>query len=276
MGRKLLSMALGLLIILNIGLCFGLETKQAPMISGEELIIGEPTTDVLYANKSVFLNVNISIKAKTNVQDHPLALTLVKLEDKLPFSEALDKNLNVPIIKLSSSALLKESPSAIYTVAEMSLKDKEDDNYKVETGIINEYFKTVDKLNALNAEIASANKKYKLDTLSEGDLLKATKEVQEAFKKWTSNKTALTELKKNFEQIQASYLSLFEVTIYEDQISKPSYLKEIGKLEVGKYKLRFNDENGIFIKEMVFEVVKEDDTLKTLSPAISINDNTVK
>ncbi|GAU76378.1 hypothetical protein [Fusibacter sp. 3D3] len=277
MGRKLVSVAISLLIILNIGMSFGFETKQTPLISADELIIGEPLSDVLYANKSVFLNVNISVKAKTSVQEHPLTLSLVKLEDKLPFADALDKNLNVPIIKLSSSALLKESPSALYIVADTGLKNQENSaDYKVETEIINNYFQSVEKLEALKAEITSASKKYKLESLTEAGLIKASDEVKKAYKTWTSNKVALSEKLKAFEQIQAAYLSLFEVELYKDQIAKPSYLKEVGKLEIGKYKLRFMDENNIFIKEMVFEVVKEDDTLKMISPTISVNDNTAK
>lgn len=277
MGRKLLSMAISLLIILNMGMAFGLETKQTPLISAEELIVGEPVSDVLYANKSVFLNVNISVKTKTNVQEHPLTLSLVKLEDKLPFAEELDKTLNVPIIKLSSSALLKESPSALYVVADLTLeKSRNDGDYKVETEIINTYFKAVEKLNTLNAEIVSANKKYKLESLTEAGLNKANEEVKKAYKTWVMNKTTLLEQKKSFEQIQAAYLNLFEVKIFEDQIAKLSYLKEVGKLDIGKYKLRFTDENGVFIKELVFEVVKEDDTLKAVSPTISVNDNTEK
>ncbi len=278
MGRKLLSMAVSLLIILNMGMAFGLETKQKPLITAEELIIGEPVSDVLYANKSVFLNVNISVKAKTNVQEHPLTLSLVKLEDKLPFADELDKTLNVPIIKLSSSALLKESPSALYVVADSPLETtkRDDGDYKVETEIINSYFEAIENLNTLNAEIVSANKKYKLESLTEEDLNKASEEVKEAYETWLTNKTTFLEQKKDFEQIQATYLSLFEVEICTDQVAKPSYLKEVGKLDVGKYKLRFTDENDIFIKEMVFEVVKEDDTLKAVSPTINVNDNTEK
>lgn len=277
MGRKLLSVAVSLLIILNMGMAFGIETKQAPMILAEELIIGEPVSDILYANKSVFLNVNISAKTKVNVQEHPLTLSLVKLEDKLPFAEELDKTLNVPIIKLSSSALLKESPSALYIVANSTLESsKNTGDYKVETEIINTYFKAVEKLNTLNAEITSANKKYKLESLTEVSLGKASEEVKKAYKTWVANKATLLEEKKGFEQIQAAYLNLFEVEILEDQVAKLSYLKEVGKLDIGKYKLRFTDDNGVFIKERVFEVVKEDDTLKAVSPTISVNDNTEK
>ena len=256
-------------------MCFGLETKQGPMISGEELIIGDPTTDVLYENDSVFLSVNISAKAKIDLQEHPVMLSLIKIEDKLPFVDELDKNLNVPIIKLSSSALLKESPSVLYLIVDSALIERtEDSEYKAETEIINNYFKSIEKLNALNGEITSANKKYKLDTLTEESLMKATEETRIAYDKWIVNKKMLSEQKKNFEKVQAIYLSLFEVEVFNDQVAKLSYLKEVGKLDVGKYKLRFRDENGVFIKEIVFEVVKEEDTLKEISPAIGVNDNT--
>ncbi|MBF4693298.1 hypothetical protein [Fusibacter ferrireducens] len=277
MGRKLLSMAISLLIILNMGMVFGIETKQPPSISAGELIIAEPVSDILYENKPVFLNVNISAKAKVNVQEHPLNLTLVKLEDKLPFAEELDKNLNIPIIKLSSSALLKESPSVLYVVVDPALEKTENtDDYKIETEIINKYFKMAEEISALNAEILSANKKYKLDALTEVSLSKSSEEVKKAYKTWIANKAVLLKQKKDFEQVQATYLSLFEVNILEDQVDKLSYLKEVGKLDIGKYKLRFTDDDGIFIKEMVFEVVKEDDTLKAITPTINVNDNTEK
>lgn len=278
MFRKSASILMLIIIILNLGLCFGQESGQKPMVSGEELIIGEPTTDVLYASKSAFINVNISAKSKVNVADHPVTVSLLKIEDKLPFADALGKDLNVPIIKLSSSALINESPQALYIQCKNPLDAEQmsDGDFTAETKIINKYFETVSKINTLTAEITTANKKYKLDALKAEEVSKISTDTQKAYEKWNKDKAELSELRKNFEQIQASYLRLFEVETFQDRITKLSYLKEVGKLEVGRYKLRFTDENGVFIKEMVFEVVNESDTLKTITPAIGVNENPVE
>ena len=274
MLRKSILIIISIIMILNMGMCFGVNGEKKPAIAPSELIVGEPTNERIFIGKKVFVNVNIT--SAVNLQENPVKVTVVRISDKIPFVDELSKNIKVPVVRLSSSTLLKQSPEILKVVyRDISEKTPEigKDSYKREAGIVNSYFEALEKINALNVEISSANKKYKFDTINKDDVIKMSVEAQEAYKKWSASRISLEEQRKALVQLQAGYLTLFETTISEFEINQPSRFREIGKLEAGYYKIRFRDSSGVLIKEVVFEMISEDETIKPLSQTIGVNDN---
>ena len=248
-------------------------SDNGAVLTANEIIIAEPLTDHVFNDKGIYVTVNI-IDADyfTKLVETPLNISLVKIESTLSFADELGDNLNVSVVKLSSA-------SASSLISNVGTKEVSvvsvDDDYTTETEIINEYFKQLDVINALNFEINAAKTKYKFESVihSDADLMSVSQEVKSAYITYQNNLNKLSELKKTFYTIQKKYLKLFEVSILKDQIDSPSYSNDVGTLKVGDYRIRITDEDRIILKEYKFQVVNREDTLKSMiTDPISVED----
>lgn len=247
--------------------------EEGAVLTADEIIIAEPVTDHVFDDKDLYITVNIiDTDYFTTLFETPLNISLVKLEDTLPFADELGEDLNVPVVKLSSTSATTWLSTVGQTETNFNIVD---DQYTTETEIINEYFKQLDKINTLNAAINAANTKYKFSSViqSDSDLMSVSQEVKEAYVVYVNNQAKLAEARKAFALIQKQYLKLFEVVLLKDVIDSPSYMQDVGTLSVGSYRIRITDEEHIILKELKFEVVSREEALKAMiSAPISVED----
>lgn len=232
-------------------------------VSADQIIIAEPTTEKITNDKQVYLTVNIT---NTKVMDHPIVLSLVRVDNRLPFAESLSEKLNVSVMKLSSSAASDMSRTTKYN-ANYSVSEPEYSvGFEKETLIINRYFELKDLILSHNYEIATLNRENRFDLIAGNDveIAKLSLDAKKSFDSWSTLKEKVVELRKEYAQVQVQYIKFFEKQIISDKIDRLSYFNSIGKLSNGAYKLRFIDETGQLIKEFSFEVIDRQETIKII------------
>jgi hypothetical protein len=244
--------------------------EDIPVLTPDEIIIAEPVTDHVFNDKDLYITVNIlDADFFSKLAEDPLTISLVKLEDTLPFADELGSDLHVPVVKLSSSAAIEWLSTAGLTDEEYV---KADDKYTAETETINQYFQQLEAINALNTQISAAVSKYGFGT-ADLDLTAASTEVKEAYQTYTAHLEALAAQKRAFSEIQRKYLKLFEVVCLKDSIDSPSYLKDVGMLDEGEYRIRIFDTSKTVIKELDFQVLARDESINAMiADPISVED----
>lgn len=228
-------------------------------VSSDDIIIAEPLSENVYNDKSLFVTVNINNPdVYLSLSDEPLELELIKIEDVIPFVDELGSDLKVPLTRITSKSIVSEKTVSL----------PESDIEKEEVDIINDYFSQMDQMAVLRNEIAVLNEKYDFDSLKESDLVDQSAEVKKAFTTYQAQVKQLKTLSDTFKVTKAEYAKLFEVTLFTDDINVPSFLKDVGKLELGNYKICINDNDDKCLKEFDFRVIKRDETVKPsiLSP----------
>jgi len=262
MFRKSAYLLLASLILISGQFSFA--TSEHP-VSAEQIIIAEPTTEKITNDKSVYVTVNIT---NVKVTSNPILISLVRIDNTLPFAEDLGSDLKVSVMKLSSGASGELDKSTIYNMTYDVDAPLYSEDYKKETQIINRFFEVKDLILSHNYEISTINKKYRFDLIAGNteEISKLSAETHEFYKRWTTLKTSVSELKKEFALLQVQYIKYFEKQIMNDEINTLSYFKVIGKLSNGDYKLRFIDEDGWLIKEFSFKVVDKEETIKLIDP----------
>jgi hypothetical protein len=204
--------------------------------------------------------------------DNPLTISLVKLEDTLPFADDLGEGLHVPVVKLSSGAAMEWLSTAGLTEEEYV---QTDDKYTAETQIINQYFQQLEIMNTLNTKINAAVSKYRFNAVDgyDMDTAEVSAEVKEAYQAYRQNLSTLEAEKSVFSEIQRKYLKLFEVVCLKDTINSPSYLKDVGALDEGDYRIRIFDASKVVIKELDFQVLSRDKAINAMiTDPISVED----
>ena len=252
-----------LLVVLLYAMSIPTYAASEHPVSADQIIIAEPTTEKIPNDKQVYLTVNIT---NTKVMDHPIVMSLVRIDNRLPFADALSDNLNVSVMKLSSSAASDMSTTTKYS-ANYSISEPEySEGYEKETEIINRYFELKDLILNHNFEIATINRDNRFDLIVDDqvEISKLSDDAKALFDKWSALKDSLVELRKEYAQVQIQYIRFFEKQITNDKIDKLSYFNSIGKLSNGAYKLRFIDETGQLIKEFAFEVIDREATIKII------------
>ncbi|MDH8678493.1 hypothetical protein QE109_10070 [Fusibacter bizertensis] len=262
MLRKSVGLLLAMIIIISGQMGFAVSNHP---VDSSQIIIAEPTSERITNDKQIFVTVNI-----TNVMviDHPITMSLVRIENRLPFADALGEDLNVSFMKLSSNAAGDIDRSLLYNTTYSTTAPEYSEGYVKETQVINRFFELKDLILAHNYEIATINKKYRFDLIvgNTVEIAKLTPEVDDLFKQWTKLKANIAEYKKEYVQLQLQYSKYFENQIMVDKISNLSFYKIIGKLPNGTYKIRFLDDVSQLIKEFTFEVVDKENTIQLIDP----------
>ena len=83
-------------------------------VGSEQILIAEPTTEKITNDKQVMVTVNIT---NAKVLDNPIIVSLVRIENRLPFEDKLGSDLNVSVMKLSSSAGGELSKTVTYNIS---------------------------------------------------------------------------------------------------------------------------------------------------------------
>ncbi|MBS7527203.1 hypothetical protein KHM83_10975 [Fusibacter paucivorans] len=247
--------------------------EYTSVLSPDEIIIAEPVTDHVFNDKDLYITINI-IDADffSKLMDNPLTISLVKLEDTLPFADDLGEDLRVPVVKLSSGAAMEWLSTAGLTEEEYV---RTDDKYTAETQIINQYFQQLEIINTLNTQINAAVSKYRFNAVDDFDMdtAEVSADVKEAYQTYIQHLSALAEQKRAFSEIQRKYLKLFEVICLKDTINSPSYLKDVGMLDEGDYRIRIFDASKTVIKELDFQVLARDKAINDMiADPISVED----
>ncbi len=260
MFRKSVILLLASIIIISGQM--GFASTNHP-VGNEQIIIAEPTTEKITNDKQVYVTVNIT---NVKVTDNPIIVSLVRIENRLPFEDKLGSDLNVSVMKLSSSAGGELDKSVTYNITYNTSSNGYSENLDKETKVINRFFELKDMILYHNYEISTINKKYRFDLIAGNadEISKLGTEAHEAYTRWAHLKSSVSELKKEFTQVQVQYLRYFEKQLLVDKIDTLSYFKMVGKLPNGSYKLRFIDEDGQLIKVFAFEVVDREEPVRLI------------
>ncbi|MCA0385553.1 MAG: hypothetical protein LCH34_08135 [Firmicutes bacterium] len=234
-------------------------------VDASQIIIAEPMSEKITNDKQVYVTVNIT---NLKVTDHPIIVSLLRVENRLPFVENLGSDLKVSVMKLSSNSVGALDRTVANNMTYNTSTPNYSEDYAKETQVINRFYELKDLILAHNYEIASINNKYRFDLIvgNNEEISKLSADVTEQFKKWQSLKASVVDLRKEFVQVQAQYSKFFEKYLVLDRISTPSYYKTIGKLTNGQYILRFLDETSQLIKEFEFTIVDREETIKLIDP----------
>lgn len=256
----------GILILMAVMVLFCAQASFATSdhpVTADQIIIAEPTVEKITDDKQVIVTVNIT---NVKVTDAPIRVSLVKINNKIDFTESLNSDLKVSVMRLSPNAVgeaLKVSP---YNITYSTAEPVYSENFEVETKTINRFFELKDAIASLNLEIQSINKKYDFNLIKDSvdEIARLSSTDYEAFKKWSQLSSEMLVLRKEYNIVQVDYLKYFESQILLDEINKMSYYKVVGKLPIGSYKLRFLDSSGELIKQFSFTVVDKDESIKLL------------
>lgn len=262
MLRKSVGLLLAMIIILSGQM--GFAVSNHPVDAGQ-IIIAEPTSEKITNDKQVFVTVNIT---NVMVADHPITMSLVRIENKLPFADELGDDLNVSVMKLSSFATGEIDRNTLFNITYNTATPEYSDNYEKETQVINRFFELKDLITTTNSELSSLNKKYHFDLIANNpeEVEKLSAEQNDFYKRWVKLKTNSADYKKEYAQLQIQYARYFENQIMVDKINNLSYYKIIGKLPNGTYKIRFLDDVSQLIKEFTFNVVDKEESIKLIDP----------
>jgi hypothetical protein len=243
-------------------------------VEANQILISEPNSERITNDKQVVVMVNIT-NLDVDLTDKPIILSIVKIENKLPFVNELGSDLNVSVMKLSSGAVGELDRTVQYNTSYSTASPSYSEDYSTEIKVINRFFEVKDLILSHNYEIATINKIYRFDLIvgNEEAISKLTEEAKKDFTKWTNLKSALVDLKKEYATLQVQYSKLFEKQIISDKIDRLSYSKLIGKLNNGTYKVRFLDEASQLIKEFTFEVVDREGSIIQLEPLTTTKTN---
>lgn len=251
-----------LVMILMMSAHIGFSATEHP-VSADQIIIAEPTTDKITNDRQVIVNVNIT---NVKVTENPIIVSLVRVSNRLSFADSLGSDLNVSVMKLSSNAASDMSRSTVYNMTYSTSDPVYSENYEKETKVINRFFELKDMILAHNYEISTINRINRFDLISgnEVEIGKLTPEVLNQFNRWTQLKNQVSELRKEYSEVQTQYIKYFESNLLVDEINTLSYFKVVGKLPNGLYKLRFIDLEGQLIKEFVFVVVDREEPIRII------------
>ena len=251
-----------LVVIMMMTAHVGFSATEHP-VTADQIIIAEPTTEKITNDRQVIVNVNIT---NVKVTDNPIIMSLVRVSNKLPFADELGSDLNVSVMKLSSNAASDMSMSTKYNMTYSISDPVYSENYEEETKLINRYFELKDLILAHNYEISTINRVHRFDLIAGNDaeIAKLSAEAATFFRRWSQLKNDVSELRKEYYELQPKYIKFFEKNLLVEEISKLSYFKVVGILPNGIYKLRFIDQVGQLIKEFAFEVVDREETIRLI------------
>ena len=260
MFRKCISLTLILVLILSCQMAFA--TSNHP-VTADQIIIVEPSTEIISNEKQVYVTVNI---VSNKLKDRPLTMSIVRVENKLTFAENLGSDLKVSVMNLVSSAIGNMDRQIKYNATYDTSAPVYSENYKKETQLINRYYELGQSISNKDEEIKVLNKKYNFASIvgKTEELAKLSTEAHTAYKRWTNLKMAIAEERKELEKIQFEFSTYFEKQVYVDQINGPSYSKVVGKLSTGHYVLRFIDDEKQLIKEFEFDVIDNQEIIKVM------------
>ncbi len=266
MFRKGLLIILALVIFTTGNTAFAFENSSASPISPDQIIIGEPMSESITNDNLIFINVNIN---NTQIVDSPLAVSLVKVDRQLSFGNELGDGLNVSVMRLSSSAASMDRSTALSRIYS-NQQPIFSEGLVEETKIINHFFEVKDALALKQIAYTELNKQYHFDLIADRleELSKLDSSVYEDYKRWSTVRSELNELRRAYSLAMIKYLELFEKHIYNDTINNMSFYKEIGYLSNGTYKLRFLNSEMRLVKEMTFKII---DREKTIIPMVPLN-----
>ena len=267
MFRKSVILLLASIIIISGQM--GFASTNHP-VDADQILIVEQTSEIITNDKQVIVAVNIT---NSKVLDNPIIVSLVRIENRLPFEDKLGSDLKVSVMKLSSSAGGELDKSVTFNINYDTDSKGYSENLDKETKVINRFFELKDAILNHNFEISTINKKYRFDLIASNsdEISKLGSDAHEAYKRWSQLKTSVIELKKEFTQVQVQYLKYFEKQLVVDKIDTLSYFKMVGKLSNGLYKLRFIDEDGQLIKVFTFEVVDREEPVKLIESMTKTN-----
>ncbi len=260
MLRKSAFLILGLICLFSVQLGFA----ATQPVTADQIIIAETLNEKMTNDKLVYIDVNI---ANAKIAEHPIYVSLIRVENNIQFADALGSDLKISVMKLSSSSVGDVDRATLYSTKLSVSTPVYSDGYKKETQVINRFFELKDLISNQVTEMTALNKKYRFDLIvgNPDEIAKLDTATYDLFKRWSQLKTSTAELRKEFNQVQVHYASYFEKSLVQDVIDKiPTYSKELGKLPVGEYKLRFLDEDKLLIKEFTFSIV--DKTVETIKP----------
>ena len=97
MLRKSAFLILGLICIFSVQLGFA----ATQPVTADQIIIAEPMNEKMTNDKQVYVTVNI---ANAKVAEQPIFVSLIRVEGKLVFADALGSDLKISVMKLSSAS----------------------------------------------------------------------------------------------------------------------------------------------------------------------------
>lgn len=266
MFRKGLMIILALMIFTTGNSTFAFENSNASPISPDQILVEEPLGETITNDKLIFVTVNIN---NTKIIDSPLAVSLVKIDKQLSFGNELGDEIDVSLMRLSSNAAKMDKSTALSRVY-LNQQPTYSEGFVEETKIINHFFGLKDALALKQIEYTELNRQYHFDLIADRleELSKLDQAIYEDYKKWSTIRSELNELRKAYSLAMIDYLTLFEKHIYNDTINNMSFYKEIGYLSNGTYKLRFLNRDQSLVKEMTFKIVDKE---KTIIPIVPLN-----
>lgn len=241
-------MVLVFLILMTTPLSFG---NNQP-VTADDIIVQELVRTKIVNDRNHFLTVNIT----KDVTQSPIGISLVRLENKLPFMDSLDSGLEVSVMRITPQSVQIEGLSNARRVYKKE-GHIPSELYKEEVQLINRFFELKETLTKLDSKISRAASGY--DFLSLRDATEAMAKLDtEAFaqyQKWVEHRSARRLVASELLALQSEYAAFFETVIFSDEIAIMSYFKEVGRLSNGHYRLRFIDKDNRLIKEISFQVV---------------------
>lgn len=264
------TISLCVLLSLMIGTFgFASETGQGRSVSAEDIIVAEPISTEIMADKTIFINVNI---VDTIVAETPVQVSLVRLNQNLDILEAIRDRLNVSIMRVMPGSALNNRSVQMNRVYSME-ESQDSETYETEVTLINRYFEIKDQMDKNQASLLEINSVYGFDSMLERseEASKLSPEALEVYMDWMDLKTEQTLLKNEYIQVAGQYLELFETVIYSNQIDRMSFSDELKPLSVGTYALRFTDSEGKLIKQIDLKVTVKESSLVPLMPLNSAN-----
>lgn len=260
MFRKSVVLLLALVLIISCQMSFAGSTHP---VSADQIIIEEPGSEKINNEKQVYVTVNI---VSNKLKDRPLTVSLVRIENNLPFAELLSSDLKVSVMNLKTSAAGELDRSTKFNLTYDTSAKQYSDDYKKETQLINRFYELKDLINKTSGTIDTLNKKYKFESIvgNSEEVSKLSSEVHSLYKKWLGLRTTLSDYKKEYDKLQIEYVQYFEKQIFTDEINIPSYSKVVGKLANGHYLLRFIDDDKQLIKEFEFDVIDNQEIIKVI------------
>ena len=252
-----------IILVLVVLFVMGLSTSFAN-VSPEDIIVAEPVRPRIANDRNHFITVNIT---NPDVIQNPIGVSLVRVENKIPFVDTVTEGLSVSVMFLTQNSSRVEGVSPARRVYDIKAKGYSD-GFASELKTINRFFEAKDEFAKLETEIAK--------TIAVNDFIqyvspqdarsKLDDEAFARYEKWTELRGRRRVLAAELSVLQTEYLTLFESIIFNEEISRLSYVNEVGRLANGHYRLRFIDGNQKLIKEVRFEVVDRDHIVVPLMP----------
>lgn len=259
-GVTMLKRKLGMLlavVVLATGIgVSGLDyAGSGTSIDGDKIILAEPLSERVRSDEPIYVTVNITDPA---IKASPLTVSLVRIEQHMPFAKQMGKGLKVSVVKLTRPSYADDL-AFLRTYGAASCSEQ----YRDEIALINRYFEVRDQMRSLTRQAAALNVDGGFDKLSGTDsaLSDLSESQRQAYKRWLRLKGRLSDLELEERGLACVYAGYFETPVFSDTIDGLSYFNNIGTLQAGTYRLRFLDASGKLVKEYHLHSVSDDSVL---------------